>query len=49
MSTAKRAFPSQRQMKRRRMFADLLLAIIAGLILSGLLAAGLWLLARYRV
>jgi hypothetical protein len=49
MSNGKRAFPSHREMKRRRLYADLLTAIIAGLILSGLLAAVLWYLARYRV
>jgi dsRNA-specific ribonuclease len=35
-------------MKRRKFYADLLTAIIAGLILSGLLAATLWFLARHR-
>ena len=45
----KREFPSGREMKRRRLYADLATAIIAGLILSGLLATVLWLLARYRI
>ncbi|HTL18784.1 MAG TPA: hypothetical protein VL793_16220 [Patescibacteria group bacterium] len=49
MSNAKRSFPSQREMKRKRLYADLAMAIIAGLILSGVLAALLWFLARYRV
>jgi len=49
MGHGKRAFPSQREMKRRRLYADLLTAIIAGLILSGFLAAVLWYLARFRV
>lgn len=49
MSNEKRQFPTVREMKRRRLFTDLLIALIAGLILSGLLAAVLWLLARYRV
>jgi hypothetical protein len=49
MGNAKRTFPTQREMKRRRLYADLLLAIIAGLILSGLLATILWFLAKYRV
>lgn len=49
MSNEKRQFPTVREMKRRRLFSDLLIALTAGLILSGLLAAVLWLLARYRV
>jgi hypothetical protein len=49
MANGKRHFPSMREMKRRRLYSDLLTAIIAGLILSGLLAAALWFLARYRV
>jgi hypothetical protein len=49
MATEKRHFPTPKEMKRRRMYSDLLTAIIAGLILSGLLAAALWFLARYRV
>jgi len=49
MSNGKRSFPGVREMKRRRFYTDLLTAVIAGLILSGLLAAALWLLARYRV
>lgn len=49
MSNGKRSFPGVREMKRRRFYTDLLTAIIAGLILSGLLAAALWVLARYRV
>jgi len=36
-------------MKRQRLYSDLLTALIAGLILSGLLAAVLWFLARYRI
>jgi hypothetical protein len=49
MSNGKRAFPGMREMKRRRFYSDLLMALIAGLLLSGLLAAVLWFLARYRV
>jgi hypothetical protein len=49
MATEKRHFPTPKEMKRRRLYSDLLTAIIAGLILSGLLAAALWLLAKYRV
>jgi hypothetical protein len=49
MSSAKQAFPSQREMRRKKMVADLLTALIAGLILSGLLAAILWFLSRNRV
>jgi hypothetical protein len=49
MSNEKRQFPTVREMKRRRLYTDLLIALVAGLILSGLLAAVLWLLARYRV
>lgn len=47
--TDKRHFPSSREMRRRRLFSDLLTAVIAGLILSGLLAAALWFLARFRI
>jgi hypothetical protein len=36
-------------MKRRRLYSDLLTALIAGLILSALLATALWFLARYRI
>ena len=49
MANEKRQFPTLREMKRRRLYTDLVTALIAGLILSGLLAAALWLLARYRV
>ena len=49
MSNGRRSFPGVRQMKRKRFYTDLLTALIAGLILSGLLAGALWLLARYRV
>ena len=49
MSNGKRPFPSPQQMKRRRFYSDLLTALIAGLILSGLLAAALWFLSKYRV
>ncbi len=49
MSNGKKPFPTLQEMKRRRFYTDLLTALIAGLILSGLLAAVLWFLARYRV
>jgi hypothetical protein len=49
MAAEKRHFPTIKEMKRKRMYSDLLTALIAGLILSGLLAAALWFLARYRV
>lgn len=49
MSGAKKTFPTQRQMHRKRMVSDLLTALIAGLVLSGLLAGILWFLSRYRV
>jgi hypothetical protein len=49
MSSAKHAFPSQREMRRKKMVSDLLTALIAGLILSGLLAAILWFLSRSRI
>jgi hypothetical protein len=49
MSDGKRHFPTSREMKRRRFYSDLLTAVIAGLLLSGLLAAALWFLARYRI
>jgi len=49
MATEKRHFPTPKEMKRRRLYSDLLTAIIAGGILSGLLAAALWFLAKYRV
>jgi len=48
MNGAKRTFPSQREMHRRRMVSDLLTALIAGLVLSGLLAGALWFLSRHR-
>ena len=49
MSTEKRQFPTLKEMKRRRLYTDLLIALVAGLILSGLLAGILWALARYRL
>jgi hypothetical protein len=49
MRHEKAQFPSVREMKRRRLYTDLLIALVAGLILSGLVALALWLLARYRI